>query len=340
MNKRIFSIIPLAFLISSQVYSNPTFNVIIGSDDVEYKVSKWYEVEPEYTEWVYGEEYNCSDWSPLLTDYNYGIDFEQSKSCSIDKTRTVQEREKNTITGEFRNVGEAYEEKVTKTNNYDQDATGTFKGTKCLDILNKGEHNGSGNYTLSDNSIVFCEMEVAGGGYQLKTNKEYIPDGNLTDGTGVDFEDGSNPAFEVIYMTNPVSNYVIKQTRLTTRSEYEVHPNTCDIKDGEYFALTLWQDKPYNEFWPYHNRYWDNAGGYYSDRGSAALIDQTVVGGKTWYKYRYISPAIGDSRNIQPITDLDGQTCHSWYIGYGSYEDVSGVDPVHFTGMSFQVYTK
>ena len=90
MNKRIFSIIPLAFFVSSQVYSSPTFNVIIGSDDVEYKVSKWYEVEPEYTEWVYGEEYNCSDWSPLLTDYNYGIDFEQSKSCSIDKTRTVQ----------------------------------------------------------------------------------------------------------------------------------------------------------------------------------------------------------------------------------------------------------
>jgi len=37
MKKRIFSIIPLAFLISSQVYSNSTFNVIIGSNDVEYK---------------------------------------------------------------------------------------------------------------------------------------------------------------------------------------------------------------------------------------------------------------------------------------------------------------
>ncbi len=335
MKKLILSIaIPMALGVTANAN---TFNVVVDSESNSYKVSKWIATSPIYTEWTYGEEYDCSDLTPLLTDYNTGIDFEQTHQCLVDKTRTKQEQERNSLTGEFRPIGDPTEETTTETNNYSENVTGTYVGSKCLDVLNKGEHHGSGMYVIDNGDTVFCEMEVAGGGYQLKSTYEYIPDGNLSDGTGVEFEDGSNDTNTVVYSPNPVSNYAIEQDRLTSHTEYEIHPNVCDMKKGDYIALTLWQDS--TTFWAFHNRYWDINGVPTSDSeasGTSQIIDTEVVNGKTWYKYRYIRDITDDARFITPITDLTSQTCHSWYIGYSSNE----TETPQFTGMSFQVYTK
>lgn len=143
-------------------------------------------------------------------------------------------------------------------------------------------------------------------------------------------------------MNNPVSNYVIRQPYSSNpsvtdeRTEYEIHPEICDMVEDDYVALTFWVDQPTTVFWGYHNRYWDEDNIGYADAGSAGLINQTVVDGKTWYQYRYMSPVVNTAKNLAPYTDLTHETCHSWYVGYGALPSVD----VHMTGFSYQVYTK
>lgn len=316
------------------------YHIIVSNEDSNYNITTWHKTESTTSEWEYSEIYGCTNWTPSTMDYNHGIEIDQDRNCFQDQTRIVQEREQHNTTGEYRNVGEAYEEKIVNTIPESQSNTGNYRGAKCLDILNKGEHFGTGNYTLIDNSVVYCEMEVAGGGYQLKRTHEYIPDGNLTDGTGVDLEDGSNPNNEIVSIQNPVSNYAIKQTSLSSdpnylNTEYEIHPDVCDMVTGDYVALTIWTDS--NNYNAFHNRLWDTSNNPYSEGvEKGMLINQVIVNGKTWYQYRHIRPIQGNARNIQPITDIVSQTCFSWYVGYGSSKPV----PVHLTGFSLQVYTK
>lgn len=328
-------------LFSGLVFASTTYNVIVDKNSI-YTSTSWSEAEPVKTPWVYQEKYDCADWNPLLVDYNQGIEFEQNQTCKIDKTRMVQDREKNNTDGSYKNVGEPYEEKETESTYDTKSSIGTYKGTTCLDILNKGEHHGSGNYSLQNGSTVYCEMTVRGGGYQLKRSREYISDGNLSDGTHINTEDGSNPTNDIVYMKNPVSNYVIRQpyssnpSGTNNHTEYEIHPEVCDMVDGDYAALTFWVDQPNSVFWGYHNRYWDENSTPYSDKGVAGLIDEQIVDGKTWYKYRYMSPIIATARDLAPYTNIDAETCHSWYVGYGSDPSVD----IHMSGFSYQVYTQ
>lgn len=149
---------------SGLVYAN-TYNVILDKG-TNYVVANWVDIEAETSNWVYSDEYDCTGWSPSVVDYNDGIDFEQNQTC-----QQVQEKEKNTANDEIRDSGEPYDEVVTITNSYTQDATGSYKGTSCLDILNKGEHHSTGMYELQNGSTVYCEMTVWGGGYQLKRTR-------------------------------------------------------------------------------------------------------------------------------------------------------------------------
>lgn len=327
----VFLICLLSF--GSNAYSEQ-YNVILPNDKNEYAIVLWTDLEPETSEWSNSTLYDCEEWSPLLSDFNAGVDVEQTRTCKQEKKRTVQDRRKDSESNQIRNVGEPYEEVVIESVSETEINLGTYLGFSCLDILNKGQHLGTDHYLLSDGDVVFCEMSSNGGGYQLKTSYEYIPDGNLTDGTDVDLEEGSNSLNEIVSMDTPVGSFAVKQSG-NLNTEYEIHPNRCDMVAGDYIAMTLWTDTlGYNAF---HNRYWDINGTPSSEgveRGT--LINQVVVNDKTWYQFRHIRPVPNTARDVQDITDITSQSCFSWYVGYGTAKP----EAINLTGFSIQVYTK
>lgn len=334
MKKKILLVTILSTL---SAYSTQ-FNVVVDKERNEYDVSIWYP-STITSDWAYSGEYGCETPIPLTTEYNEGIVFEQTEKCYEDKTRIHQDIETNSITGEVRYVGEPYSETVTEDVIHEYDAVGTYRGTKCLDILNKGEHHGSGNYLLSDGNTVYCEMVAGGGGFQLKSTTEYIPDGNLSDGTHVNTEAGSNPTNTIINIQNPVSNYAIMQPagsdEVNRVTEYEVHPTTCsNISANDWVALTLWTDVETSYL--FHNRTYYADGSFRADGFTASIIDTQEVNGKMWYKFRYMQRFDKAPKLINPINNYEYDSCHNWYIGYGVNKAVNQ----HFTGISYQIYTK
>lgn len=331
-----------SLILTAGVASASSYKIVIENQNKNYVISSWHSISSSYSEWQYGNEYNCSEWSDT-DNYNEGIQFTQIMTCNVDKTRTVQDQEERASDGSIRNVGELYTEKQTEIIEHRRDAIGTYRGISCIDIKNKGKNKGSNNYLLSTGETVYCEMTIAGGGFQLKSNRNYIPDGDLSDGTHVNTEAGSNPTNEVISMPNPVSNYVIRQAygdpNIPTNSytEYEIHPDVCDVHKGDYVALTLWVDQPTSVFWPFHNRFYDVNSGGYADGGYEGLIDQKVVNGKTWYQYRYMKPIPAEPRD-PTTTNYESRSCHNWYVGYSSTA-VPNVN-IHMTGFSYQIYTR
>lgn len=334
MNKKI-----LIISITSALTANAEqFQIVIDKENNNYEVSSW--VPSIITsEWIYGEEYGCETPTPFSTDFNEGIPFEQTELCYEDKTRTHQKIETHSITGEIRNIGESYDEVITEDVTYKENVFGTYRGHSCLDVLNKGEHLGSGSYLLSDGNTVYCEMIAGGGGFQLKDSTEYIPDGNLSDGTHINTEAGSNPTNTIVSIQNPVSNYAIMQPAGTDetnkRIEYEVHPTTCsNISAGDWVALTVWTDKESAHL--FHNRTYYSDGTARADGYSSYVVDTQEVNGKNWYKLRYMQKFDSSPKVINPIINYDSDSCHNWYIGYGQ---VKSTDQ-YFTGISYQIYTK
>ena len=114
----------------------PLFSVSLAEYTVMYPVSninfingsQWISAENLVSEWVVNDEYyNCSSELPLSDTIDLGQEFEQTLSgCSQDKTRTVQQREQNKDTGEYKNVGEAVTETETDSGlTYTKTAYGT-----------------------------------------------------------------------------------------------------------------------------------------------------------------------------------------------------------------------
>lgn len=103
----------------------PLFPVSMAEYTVIYPVSnikfvnesQWVVTEPLISEWVgSGEYYDCSSELPASNTIDNGKEFEQKLSgCSQDMTRTVQNRERNKDTGDYKNVGTAITETKTDT---------------------------------------------------------------------------------------------------------------------------------------------------------------------------------------------------------------------------------
>lgn len=91
--------------------------------------TKWIPTDPIISEWVNdGDIFDCSNWSPLENTVSNGISFEQkSTSCKQNQTRTLQNREKNEATNEYRNVGNLSQETRTLT---DKESSRNGIGTK------------------------------------------------------------------------------------------------------------------------------------------------------------------------------------------------------------------
>jgi hypothetical protein len=88
----------------------------------------WAATTPTYTSWTNnGALTSCSNWSPSPTTVTIGQSFTQTATdCQQAQTRSRQDREKESTTGAFRNVGSA----VTESQSIAASSTRTSTGTK------------------------------------------------------------------------------------------------------------------------------------------------------------------------------------------------------------------
>lgn len=90
-------------------------------------VENWQPAEPLYSEWVdIGNVSGCSNWTPdastMLKDETFN---QTAKDCLQYQTRTIQNREQETTTLAYRNVGEPVTMGQNVTVNSSRTATGT-----------------------------------------------------------------------------------------------------------------------------------------------------------------------------------------------------------------------
>ena len=94
-------------------------------------VENWQPAEPLYGEWVNnGAVYGCSNWAPDPSTQTIDVTFDQTATdCKQDQTTTKQDREQETTTLEYRNVGLPVPANHTISVNSSRTATGT---ASCL----------------------------------------------------------------------------------------------------------------------------------------------------------------------------------------------------------------
>ena len=110
---------------------NTTENQTIAVSDTRNAVGAledWIATTSTYTAWVNsGAITSCSNWSPAPSSVTVGQSFTQtSTDCAQPQTRTRQDREQETNTGELRNKGSA----VTENQSIAASSTRTATGTK------------------------------------------------------------------------------------------------------------------------------------------------------------------------------------------------------------------
>lgn len=103
--------------------TNAQYLVIYGTEQINgnniklVTYEKWLQASAITSAWVdNGSPTECSAWSPDASTMATGTSFEQTATCKQNQTRTVQNREQNDHTLEFRNAGDVIVENQTLTN--------------------------------------------------------------------------------------------------------------------------------------------------------------------------------------------------------------------------------
>ena len=109
--------------------SLPNGSIIIGNENTSIPVGNWISATPEYSEWFNsGSIYGCSNWSPNVNTISIGQSFTQTATdCEQDQTRNRQNREQETTTLEYRNVGLPIIENQTITTSDTREEIGTLE---------------------------------------------------------------------------------------------------------------------------------------------------------------------------------------------------------------------
>lgn len=149
-------------------YSN-NFVVVVDSDDIEVGATIVGERADTWSEWSTVSEYNCTAWNPLVSDVDWGVDYEQTQDCKQDQTRTRDVYDVWTNGNETFNRTETENQTVDVEN--EQDATGTRKLREmCVNILNRGLSTGNGVYNVDPDGDgttyspvpAYCDMDNGG----------------------------------------------------------------------------------------------------------------------------------------------------------------------------------
>ena len=124
-------------------------------------VENWQPAEPIYGEWVnVNDIYGCSNWTPATSTQPIGVIFQQTADdCKQDQTTTKQDREKETTTLAYRNVGQPTTETKSIPAHSSRQATGTKENWQAAEPLygewvNNGAVYGCSNWAPAPTSML------------------------------------------------------------------------------------------------------------------------------------------------------------------------------------------
>ncbi|MDT8925143.1 hypothetical protein RBE51_20335 [Pseudomonas taiwanensis] len=111
----------------------------------------WIATSPTFADWVsVSGAHDCSNWAPNPSSYTASTSFNQkATNCVIDQTRTRQEREEETTTGDIRNSGSPVVESRQLTG---QAATRSYVIT-IGDWANQGDKHSCGNWAPAATTV-------------------------------------------------------------------------------------------------------------------------------------------------------------------------------------------
>lgn len=121
----------------------------------------WQPTEPLYGVWVNANDiYGCSNWTPATSTQPIGVIFQQTADdCKRDQTTTKQDREKETTTLAYRNVGQPTTATRTLAAQSSRQATGTQENWQPAepaysDWINTGNIYGCSNWTPAASTML------------------------------------------------------------------------------------------------------------------------------------------------------------------------------------------
>ncbi|WP_425263203.1 fibrinogen-like YCDxxxxGGGW domain-containing protein [Vibrio owensii] len=172
-NKALMALTALAVIISA--------NSVAGSYIIRAKTSGtgegfeaggWVEREVPL-DWVdVSENYACSAWSPDVSVIDFGVAFNQTRTCKKDQNQTVEVYKEHTFSGESE-LARTYINNRTEDVTLEQQATGQKVARNlCSDIKARNPGSANGVYTVdldgagpSPSRSAYCDM--SGGGWTL-----------------------------------------------------------------------------------------------------------------------------------------------------------------------------
>ncbi|WP_153046127.1 hypothetical protein [Pseudomonas sp. MF6396] len=124
----------------------------------------WQAAEPLYGEWVNnGAVYGCSNWAPAPTSMLKDEPYNQTATdCKQDQSRTKQDREQETTTLEYRNVGLPVPENHTISVNSSRPSNGLASCVYNVDVIN--------NYWYASAISNYLQVVVNGVAIKYQTN--------------------------------------------------------------------------------------------------------------------------------------------------------------------------
>lgn len=123
---------PLDKSIDIKFVSTPTTPEV--EPEPEVIPDNWIPYDALYSEWLdSGEPFNCTAWTPDSILYNTDESLTQKANCDQVQTRTIQNREINTLNNEIRNSGELIEESTSVNEEETKNVNGSW-ATKAYTI--------------------------------------------------------------------------------------------------------------------------------------------------------------------------------------------------------------
>lgn len=95
----------------------------------------WQSTDPTYTNWEnVGDIHSCSNWSPSIATYGKGTAFTQTATdCKQDQQRYIQERQQDSRTGIYQNIGNPVAELRSIDQTQSRAAVGILENWSAID---------------------------------------------------------------------------------------------------------------------------------------------------------------------------------------------------------------